>query len=230
MSSSSVSVIVPVRSGGERYLREAIDAALAQTLPPREIVVVEDLPGDPTRGIAEAYGAPLRCIPRPRRGSAAALNAGIEDTAYDLIAFLDADDLWMPQKLERQASAFRGDPSLDLVFTGMEEFVSPELSGEDRAGFADPRHGQAPLKSTLLSRRRAFGRVGPFDEGLGAADFIDWYARSREAGLRERILPEVLLRRRLHPNSWGRSADRGDYARALAAAVRRRRRRPSPAG
>jgi glycosyltransferase involved in cell wall biosynthesis len=227
---ADISVIVPVRSGGERYLAAAIDSALDQTLRPREIVVVEDQTGDATRGIAEAYGTPLRCISRPHRGSAAALNAGIEDSKCDLIAFLDADDVWVPRKLELQAFALREDPALDLVFSGLDEFLSPELSGEERAGLPGPRRGRAPLKCTLLVRRRVFERIGHFDGGFGVGDFVDWYARSRDVGLRERILPDALVRRRLHPNSWSRNADQRGYARALAAAVRRRRHRPSPAG
>jgi hypothetical protein len=81
------------------------------------------------------------------------------------------------------------------------------------------------LPGTLLARREAFQRVGPLAEDLKLGEFIDWYARAREAGLSSRIESDVWLRRRIHEDNLGvrERASRGDYLRVLKAALDRRR-------
>jgi glycosyltransferase involved in cell wall biosynthesis len=224
---SRVSVIVPVRDG-ERYLAEALDSILAQSHPAVEVIVVDDGSTDGTAGVVEGFGAPVRRVAQAPAGVGAAMNHGLREAGGELIASLDADDLWTPDKLARQVAALETDPSLDIVFGHAVNFASPDLDSAERARLAVPA-GALPgySKGAMLARRAAVDRVGPFDESLRVGDFVDWHARAVDAELRMEMLPEVVLRRRLHAANSGRGAGeaRVDFVRVARAALHRRRAR-----
>ena len=225
----SVSAIVPVYNG-ERYLGMAIESALAQTEPPSEIIVVDDGSTDGSAAVAKGYGPPVHCLSAPHAGLSAALNHGISHARGAFLAFLDADDLWIAVKLARQLDALAADPGVDAVFGHVEQFVSADVEESARPALPDAvRMAPGYLTGTLLIRSAAFHRVGPFDPRWQIGNFIDWYLRAQEAGLRSAMLPEVLLRRRLHADNMGtrERATRHAYARILKHALDRRR---SPAG
>ncbi|MFM7737320.1 MAG: glycosyltransferase, partial [Alphaproteobacteria bacterium] len=132
-----------------------------------------------------------------------------------LVAFLDDDDLWEPDKLSLQAKFLAAHPATDVVYGHMRQFASPELTDEVRARF---RHldGQvlpSPLPTSMLIRRAAFERVGPFDEALQIGTDMDWYARLRDAGLSMTILDDVVYRRRLHPGGMNASRPHEQHER-----------------
>src|SRR4051812_386439 len=109
-----VSCIVAVYNG-EPFLAEAIDSILAQTYRPLEVIVVDNMSTDATAEIAASYGEPVHVIDAEPRGPAIARNRGIRDARFPLIAFLDADDLIHPEKLERQvAHLSRGEIDVSL--------------------------------------------------------------------------------------------------------------------
>jgi glycosyltransferase involved in cell wall biosynthesis len=225
MSGSDVSVVVPLHNG-ERYVAEALRSILEQTFPPREVIVVDDGSTDSGPAIVRGFATAVRCVSQPQAGLAAALNHGFREASGSLIASLDADDLWMPDKLALQVAAMEADPGLDLVFGGVEQFHSPELGKQERASIG-ARTGTVPgyLRSAMLATAAAMERVGPFDTRWRVGEFIDWYMRATEAGLRMTTLPELVLRRRLHrANSTTLAGDaRTDYARVVKAALDRRR-------
>src|SRR6185369_7352052 len=97
-----------------------------------EVLAVDDGSTDGGARIALDFGAPVRCLSQPRSGTAAALNLGIAAARGDLLAFLDADDVWVEGKLSRQHAALEREPKLDLVFGALQHFYSPELSEEER--------------------------------------------------------------------------------------------------
>ena len=99
----AISCIVPVFNG-EQFLGEAIDSILAQTHQPGEVIVVDNGSMDRSAAIASSYGDPVRVLHEDKRGPAAARNAGIRAAGLPFIAFLDADDLFHPEKLERQVA------------------------------------------------------------------------------------------------------------------------------
>jgi glycosyltransferase involved in cell wall biosynthesis len=228
---SLVSVVIPVFNG-EAYLAAAIESALAQDYRPREIIVVNDGSTDASAAIAGSYPE-VHCISQPNRGLAGALNSGVRGARGRYLAFLDADDLWLPGKLSRQAAVLDREPELDIVFGHFRKIYGPEGPETIAAGgLRDRELLPGYVKGTALVRRASFARVGPFDTGLRLGDFIDWFARAQDLGLRMRMLPEAVLLRRVHDRNISRlhRASRSDYVRILKAALDRRRRAASPGG
>ncbi len=227
-----VSVIIPAYNS-ERYLAEAIESVLSQAYPALEVIVVDDGSTDGSARVAREHEA-VRCVHQPHRGVCAALNNGIENARGGLLAFLDADDLWTEGKLERQVAALVADPDLEAVFGHVEQFASPELA--ETTDIRIPSHIERMAgyhKGTMLIRRKALLRVGLFDFRWEAVDFVDWYARAVEQGLRSRLLPEVDMRRRIHNDNCGvrlRDTARASYARILKASLDRRRQKDTSQG
>lgn len=226
-----VSVIIPVFNG-ERYLAEALASVEAQTRPADEILVVNDGSTDRTpQRLAECAGPRLRALHRAHSGIAATRNAGVAQARGEWIAFLDADDLWMPEKLSLQLAAVGQHPGAQIILGGLEQFVSPELTAAERAALAIPHpQSNAPHCGTMLAHRDLFRRVGLFDETLRVGEFIDWFARAREAGEAVLMLPQMLMRRRRHLANSTRQPGAGltDLARLLKHSLDRRRNATRP--
>lgn len=199
MPSPLISVIIPAYNNGH-YLREAIDSVLAQDYPNVELIVVDDGSTDDTADVLAAYAGSLTAQYQRNAGFASARNAGARLASGGFIAFLDSDDIYTPGRLRLQLSAFDDDPALDCVQGYMEQFISPELPVE----FAQAIRGQtavviaAPLAGTMLIKRAAYDRIGPWNECLNVGVEMDWHARMRETRLNYRMLEQVLLRRRIH--------------------------------
>lgn len=218
-----VSVVIPVHNG-ERHLSEAIESVLTQE-GDLEVIVVDDGSTDRSGEIASLYPG-VRRLSQPHRGAAAARNAGVAAARGDRLAFLDADDVWMRDKLSLQSAALTQDAELDGVLGHVEQFHSPELSEVFKATVRCPEGSQPAFHpGALLIRRAAFDRVGPFDETLRIGETIDWFARAAERHLKFMMPPEVVFRRRLHETNQGvkQTGGRGDYVRALKAMLDRRR-------
>lgn len=212
---------------GEKYLREAIVSALAQDYPELEILVIDDGSTDGSAEIARSFGPRVGYHYQPNAGLSAARNTGVSLARGEFIAFLDCDDLWVAEKTSLQMESFRARPETDLVFGLVEQFYSPELN--ERGVFTGP-DGTAVMPGyiagTLLARAGVIARAGCFDSEFRVGEFLDWYARACDAGLTSTMLPEVLLKRRIHDNNMGiRDRDkRSDYLRVFKASLDRRRR------
>lgn len=199
MMPSLISCIVPVYNG-EEYLRETLGSVLDQTHRPIEILVCDDGSTDRSRAIVEQYGAPVEYLYQAHTGLAAARNLGIRAARGEFVAFVDADDLWHAGKLALQIDRFRQRPELHLCWTYLENFVdgAAGAAAGSNGAFA-PVPGLSPV--TLLARKEFFERVGLFNPKLVHSSELEWCMRGRRAGAVEEVLPNVLVRRRLHPNS-----------------------------
>jgi glycosyltransferase involved in cell wall biosynthesis len=192
-----VSVVVPVYRG-QRFLAAALDSVDAQTYRHVELIVVDDGSDDASAEIADAH-AGARVLREPHRGVSAARNAGIAVAQGELVAFLDADDEWMPQKLERQIALMCARPEVAIVHTYVMTFFAPGTPlppwlPADWRTVAQPRY----CPSNWLVRRDAFAQIGLFDESFTTAEEYDWLARARKAGLESAMLEDALVRWRLH--------------------------------
>jgi len=226
----TVSVVIPVRDGA-RYLREAVASVQAQTAGDPELIVVDDGSTDDTPDLLRAMEPAVRWVRQEAAGVAAAVNRGVELSRGAFLAFLDADDVWLPQNLELQLALLAREPAVDICFGHVRQFHSPDLSAEERAAIACPPDPMPGLsKGTMLVRRESFERVGAFSTEWRVGDFIDWSARARELGLASALLPDVVMLRRLHSGSSTLRDPEAhvDYTRVARAALRRRRAAAGP--
>ena len=221
--SPTVSVVIPAFEAA-RYLREAVRSALQQTHKPMEVIVVDDGSHDQTSSVAHRFGSPVRVIRQAHAGIGAARNAGIRDAAGELLALLDADDVWERDKLARQVQMLEMDPTIDLVFGGVEQFVSSELDGAD-ASLSGVSSRTGRCASAVLMRAAVVERVGIQRQDLELGEFIDWFDRALAAGCRVGEVDWVVVRRRIHTSNTGSrlQSARGDYARMLKDVLDRRR-------
>ena len=218
-----VGVVVPARDA-ERWLGAALESALAQGGARVDVVVVDDGSSDRTGAIAEAFGPPVRMVRQEGQGIGAARNRGVEEVRGDLLAFLDADDLWPPGRLRHALEPLTSRPEVDLVFGTVRQFSEIADGAPADLGPAVPAH----LPAAMLIRRAAFERVGPFVTGVRVAEALDWLLRARELPLTEATIDAEVLWRRVHGqnNSVRHRADRREFALALKASLDRRRAAP----
>ena len=221
-----ISVLIGVYNGAP-YLGEAIDSVFAQSYRPIELIVVDDGSTDGSAGVAQRYGDSLTYAYQENAGNGAARNHAARLASGDLLAFMDADDIAPPDRLVLQSAALGADPALDVVFGHAREFVSPELTEEQRRGVRPASPAPLPWVSAnlMLIRRGSFERVGPFSESLRVGVTVDWCARAVDAGLKSMMLPDVVLERRLHLTNNGirERESKSQYAHVLKAALDRRR-------
>ncbi len=176
----TVSAVMAVRDG-EQYLAEALDSILEQSVPPDEVVVVDDGSVDGTSAVLSAYGDALRVIQqaaersgRPRSTPRVAAATGT------VLAFLDADDTWEPDAQRVRLERLHQPDAPDAVFGSIVQFVSPELGPDAAAAFHfDPGPTPGTLLQAMVIRRAAFDRVGQLDTTLPSAANIDWMSHAR---------------------------------------------------
>ena len=146
-----ISCVIPCYNG-ERFLGAALDSVIAQTLPPAEIIVVDDGSTDgSTADVAANYGSRVTYLRQDNAGPAAARNRGLACARGDFVAFLDADDLWHQDKLARQAVRFEARPELDISVTHLRAFWEFEVRHEQDALRATRAPGR-PYRATCCRR------------------------------------------------------------------------------
>lgn len=204
-----------------RTIKETLDSVLNQSVAPSEIVVVDDGSSDDTPDIVAQYGADVRLIRQQNAGCGAATTAAIMATSAPVVAMVDADDVWLPEKMERQLARLDQLGARSLVFARIQQFPhgnSDRTAGKVRDGL---------MRSTMVMARSAFDAVGPIiDPPGGCGDMVDWIGRARGLGFAVDVLPEVLAQRRIIAGSmtYAMTAEqnRGYLAVARAAILRRR--------
>jgi glycosyltransferase involved in cell wall biosynthesis len=219
----SVSAIIPTFNRAH-FVSIAINSVLAQSRPADEIIVVDDGSTDKTAEVMADFGSRIRYVKQLNSGPSAARNHGMRIASCDYIAFLDSDDIWTSDRLERQVAAMAKDTRLDLVF-GLEAKFSDDVQFEgsqikDRAILdclnsvdcivPDPfalllKENFIPT-STVLFRKSCIADVGLMDERLKGPEDYDFWLRLASKGFRFGFINAVLARRRLHEgnlvNQW----------------------------
>ncbi len=198
-----ISVIVPVYNGA-RYLAEAIESVIAQDYTPLEIIVASDGSTDESPMIARSF-PDVTCLDLPHGGVSRARNVAVERSMGKWLAFLDADDRWLPGKLRAQVAAGEsgiGDVSGFVLCCQVHRF-----EGEVPAWFLKPVDGRSETAfepSAWLVRRDVFDVVGPFDEARALGEDTDWLSRASDAGVKYNALDGVFVERRIHDTNTSR--------------------------
>lgn len=221
-----VSVVIAAYNA-ETYIAEAIESVLGQTIPPDEVIVIDDGSTDGTRNILRQFGDRIIVLTQGNSGQAVAVNKALAIAQGELIGFCDADDLWTPRKLELQLELLERQGDVEAVFGKVEQFVSPDVPDGQRERLK-PAVAIMPgeLKQCMLIRRAALDRAGPFDQSLPATFFIAWLGRAKQNGLESAHVDDIVVRRRLHLGNGGRTntdAQNRETLLALRKAIKARR-------
>ncbi|HYL81892.1 MAG TPA: glycosyltransferase, partial [Candidatus Acidoferrum sp.] len=177
-----VSVIIPTYNSAG-FVVEAVRSVLAQTHSPVEIIVVDDGSTDATAESLRPYAERIRYLYQQNRGVAAARNAGIAVARGDLLAFLDADDMWVPDKLERQLACLDRRPQVGVTHADARhcyvdsgrQCARPPLARQfDGNCYTDLFFGNRIVTSSVMVKRHCLEAVGGFDETIRAASVEDY--------------------------------------------------------
>ena len=217
---AAYTVVIPAWNAADT-IAEALDSVLSQTVPPERVIVVNDGSTDGTAEIVSRIEGPLELVSQDNAGPGAATTRGMAMVRTPYIATLDADDLWLPDKMERQLAALEGTPGIDALFGQMANFKG----SRDNALLDQAYDGWS--RTTMVIRTSAAQAAGAIiDPAGGAGDMIDWLARLREAGRTLVLEPRIVALRRIRPGSmtYGRKAEisKGYLQVAREAMLRRR--------
>jgi len=214
MSDPLISVIVPV-CNGDKYLSEALDSVLAQTYKPIEIILVDDGSTDRTSQIVNELQLRHPYIHyhfQENQGLAASRNRGISLARADFIAFIDADDIWEPEKLTSQMNLIEKNQDVEMVSGKVRQFISPEVPESERHKYRFRTEDmQTNMMTAVLLRKTVFETYGYFNPDLLVGPDMDWVLHAMEKGLKVMPLPELVYYRRLHPQNKGRIRQTENY-------------------
>jgi glycosyltransferase involved in cell wall biosynthesis len=201
-----VSVIIPTYNSAE-YIEEALESVFEQTFQDFEIIVVDDGSTDGTGEILKKYGDRIRYIFQGNSGPASARNQGIRTALGEFIAFLDADDLWVPTKLEKQLELFRQRKDLGMVTTGACSFDEKGVFGYSTDKRETLMVGDIAINiflrsnigtPTVMVRKEIFDSVGFFEENIRQSEDDNMWIRIA-AHYEVELIDEALIKVRNHP-------------------------------
>lgn len=200
-----VSVVVPVHNGAH-WLLETLDSLFAQTMTNFEVVLVDDASTDSLQEVVKEY--PDECLRvlhlASNVGVSAARNHGIHHAQGEFIAFCDADDVCLPERLEKQTSFMRANPDIDFCGSSFQCFdtqdhevvTNPQTDAQIRKALM---RGNCFGLSTVMVKTSVLKQYG-FDVSRSFAEDYDLWTRLVSSGFRAGNLPEILVRYRLHPH------------------------------
>ena len=204
---NTISAIIPVYNG-RAFIRSTMESVWNQTLPPSEIVLVDDGSVDGSiqllQELAEESPIPCTIFQQANKGPASSRNLAVRHSTGSIIAFLDQDDIWHPEYLATQVQRISLTPYESYSICHFNYFVD--------AGYLQ-RHGEIPawvrpefltrpqpgyLPSCMVMYKDVFLKVGNFDESLRSGYDTDWIVRAIDSGVELDINTEVLVDRRIH--------------------------------
>ncbi len=230
---ADISVVIPAYNA-QKYLQEALNSVYKQSFAGSvEIVAVNDGSIDDTLQILKDQAYPLSIISQANQGVLGSRKTGIEAAQGNYITVLDADDLYLEHKLQRQWNFLRENPEQELVFAQVEQFISPDVS---KVNFMEIPEAFRVMPS-LNFQGSMFCRDLLKEVSLSAnlnirnGDFLEWFTRVREANKPYTVLNEILLKRRVHDTNTGiieKEREHLDYLKILREKLHRGRRSGDP--
>ena len=230
-----VSVIIPSYNCGH-FLRETLNSVVAQTFKDFETILIDDGSTDNTKEVIEPYRDRITYVQGPNKGAAAARNNGLKIASGELIAFLDADDLWDCEKLSAQVALMNSHPEIGVCYTNFQCFGAPSsTTGFEERGGALLRYGREkigkaeyvltstclltdflsiqafPKPSMLMVRQSCFEQVGYFDESLSICEDTQMCLRLAKY-FKFAYVDCPLVERRVRTDTLASAADDRRYA------------------
>lgn len=210
----TISVVIPAYQAAA-FIADAVDSVLAQTYPAHELVVCDDGSTDDLAGVLARYDGRLTVVRQENRGLSAARNRAVAETTGELVAVLDADDVFLPEYLERMAAAATERPDLDIIACNAYLEIDGRVTGTyypDIARFVvgDQRRGALHnhfIFGLATFRRERLLAVGGWDESMRLIEDTDCFIRLILDGARAGLVEEPLARYRLREGSL--SSNRG---------------------
>lgn len=210
---AKVSVIIPTFNSAI-YLRDAINSVLDQTYSALEAIVIDDGSTDETASVIKSFPDRVIYIRQERSGPSNARNRGIAAATGEYVAFLDADDIWLPSKLEKQLKSLQQYPEAGLVYSRIVNFR--DRTGKELGVYPREMHSgilfdlllTTPLLllSSVVVRNQVLKELGGFDEGLTTAEDTHLYLRIAR-NFRIIGVPDILVRRRIHDRNLSNRVD-----------------------
>lgn len=222
MSEPLISVVIPAYNAAA-FLAPTLASVFAQDHRPIEVILVDDGSTDDTLAIAKRWSPALRVCHQDNAGPSAARNRGIAMAQGDYLAFIDADDTWLPGRLQRHLAILTARPDLDMVL-GLVQLDYD--AGADRVLFRSDKPAIAFFSfGAGLFRRELFQRVGPLSEDLRNTEDADWFMRARDCGANWLVDQQPVLSYRRHGANMTEQLPlpKSEVFRVLARAVARKR-------
>lgn len=222
-----VSIILPVYNG-QKYLSESIESVLNQTYKNFELIIIDDGSTDRSAEIIKSYESnKIHYIFSVNGGTASARNLGIRSANGSMLAFLDQDDLWIYSKLQKQVQELSNSIGPKVVFGMVQQFLASDLPIEFKNRFRcqqNPIPGHMP-SAMLIETETFHNKVGFFDLRWKLGEWADWFMRFIQSEIPSVMLPDVVVRRRIHSSNKGvtMSGMRKEYIRLLKAGIDRKR-------
>ncbi len=204
-----ISIIIPVKDGSN-YIHQALDAIISQDIL-KEIIVVDDNSNDNTSQIAKEKGCTvIKNI--TTKGPAECKNIGLKHAKGNYIMFHDHDDVINKDTLRILYLELLQNPDIYAVMAKLEDFISPELSAQEKTRLKAKKEAYYGLFSgAILIRKRTFDIIGPFNSQIHAGDIIDWQLKMQSHNLKTKKLDLVAANRRLHAANFGRTRKNEEY-------------------
>jgi len=210
----SISTIIPLYNG-ESYIQQAMESVFSQTVPPMELIVVNDGSTDNARALIESMQAPfpIRLVHQDNAGQSSARNHGARLAKGDILAFLDQDDVWYPDHLERLAAPFHTNSRLGWAYSDVDEIdrngQMVTLNLLSTLPIKHPKQSLIQLlcedmlilPSACLVLKRAFDSVNGFDENLSGSEDDDLFLHLFRAGYAHEFFPKAFSQQRLRHDS-----------------------------
>ena len=223
--SPRISVLIPCYNAG-RYLAAALDSVLAQTYQDFEIIVVDDGSTDDSAAVAARYPRVRYCY-HAHSGISVTRNLCLSMAEGEMVVFLDADDMWLPEKLEKQVAYLDAHPDCQLVYTLVENFFdgNPETMTQRQEQLLNANMDNCLV--TCCIRRRLYETYGGYREDYPYGEDTHWVTRLWAAGVNmKHCIPEALYLRRIHDSNISlshRKVEQKDIMALMADAIRQAR-------
>jgi glycosyltransferase involved in cell wall biosynthesis len=213
-----VSVVIPLYNG-EKYIRDCLLSVYEQTYRPLEVIIVDDGSTDDSLAVIEKVQGEKTVIRQQNADVSAARNTGVEHSKGKYVAFIDQDDLWLPDKIDRQVSVFKEDDRIDLVFTDLVKIFDTgkrrhardkhdiALSLTDDNLFPTLVKKNVLMPSTVMVKRESLIKAGYFDEDFKTCGDYEMWLRMAGQRMVFRYLPQRLTLYRQHEDNTARETD-----------------------